>query len=37
MAGVIDVVTDVEMAKHGGNQIVEFVKAKLGACLPDLS
>jgi hypothetical protein len=30
MAGVIDVVTDVEMAKHGGNEIVELVRAKLG-------
>jgi hypothetical protein len=31
MAGVIDVVTDVEIAKHGANQIVQLVKAKLGA------
>ena len=30
MAGVIDVVTDVEMNRHGGNQIVEFVKNKVG-------
>jgi len=30
MAGVIDVVTDVEMANHGGNQIVEIVRGKLG-------
>ncbi len=36
MVGVIDVVTDVEMATHGGNQIVELVKAKLGA-LPERS
>jgi hypothetical protein len=34
MVGVIDVVTDVEMATHSGNQIVELVKAKLGA-LPE--
>lgn len=31
MAGVIDVVTDVEMAQHSGNQIVEFVKTKVGS------
>lgn len=30
MAGVIDVVTDVELARHGRNEIVEIVKAKLG-------
>jgi hypothetical protein len=30
MAGVIDVVTDVEMTKHSGNQIVQIVRAKLG-------
>jgi hypothetical protein len=30
MAGVIDVVTDVEMAKHGHNEIVKLVTAKLG-------
>lgn len=29
MVGVIDVVTDVEMAKHRGNQIVELVKSHL--------
>jgi len=29
MAGVIDVITDVEMVEHGENQIVEIVKAKL--------
>jgi len=31
MAGVIDVVTDVEMTSHGKNQIVEIVRQKLGA------
>jgi hypothetical protein len=31
MAGVIDVVTDVEMAEHDGNQIVSYVRAKLGS------
>jgi hypothetical protein len=31
MVGVIDEVTDGEMAKHGGNQIVELVKARFGA------
>ena len=30
MAGVIDVVTDVEMAQHSGNQIVQIVRARLG-------
>jgi hypothetical protein len=31
MAGIIDVVTDVEMTKHAGNQIVEIASKKLGA------
>jgi hypothetical protein len=30
MAGIIDVVTDVELASHGGNQIVEIARRKLG-------
>jgi len=30
MAGIIDVVTDIEMTQHDGNQIVEIVRAKLG-------
>jgi hypothetical protein len=34
LVGVIDVVTDVEMAKHQQNQIVELVKSKLGT-LPE--
>jgi hypothetical protein len=30
MAGIIDVVTDIEIAKHARNPIVELVQAKLG-------